>query len=135
MALIRSRSADSIRDRGIGLTESPDVWLQSASLNITNRKPGKPGCVHVCCTNNVKAEFHFLRAELWHRDRYGRAKTREAIQHGGTHLQLSDLAVEVTGHDPRTEQLEAAHLGLDQTASVVAIPLFPYRSAKAMSRS
>ena len=32
------------------------------------------------------------------------------------YLQLDDLAVEVTRHDPWTEQLEAAHLGFDEAS-------------------
>lgn len=49
--------------------------------------------VRLCCTNKVKAKFGFLPAELWHRDRYGRAKTRKAIQHGGTDLHRRSVLV------------------------------------------
>jgi hypothetical protein len=53
VALIRSRSANSIRDRGYASTKVRMYGCNLPLLDITNRKPGKPGCVHVCCTNQV----------------------------------------------------------------------------------
>jgi hypothetical protein len=54
-----------------------------------------------------------------------RAQPRESIEDGGTHLQLGDLAIEVTRHDAFAEQLEAAHFGFNKAASMIASPLLP----------
>lgn len=48
----------------------------------------------------------------------------QAIENGGTDMQLIELALEVFGHDPLVLSLDAAHLGLHQAASVVTAPDF-----------
>ena len=50
--------------------ELPTTLICSSAFSSSDR---------LCCTNKVKAEFGFLPAELWHRDRNRRAKTRKAI--------------------------------------------------------
>ena len=71
------------------------------------------------------------QTDLRHHHRRGRAESREAIEDRGAHLQLSDLAVEVTCHDPLTEKFEAAHFRLHEATPMIAGPCLPYFSAKA----
>src|SRR5471032_3097521 len=59
-----------------------------------------------------------FQAELCHRHRHRCAESGEAIEDGSTHLKLGDLAVEITRHHSLAEQLETAHFGFLQTASI-----------------
>lgn len=43
-------------------------------------------------------------------------------------MRLGDLTIEIARFDALAEQLEAAHLGLNQATPVIAAPLFPDRS-------
>lgn len=76
-----------------------------------------------------------MQADLWHSDRNGRAKARKAIQQSSTHLQFGHLTIEVTCLDALAKELEAAHLRFDETASVIATPVFPYRAPESARRS
>ena len=57
------------------------------------------------------------------------AKGGEAIEDSNADLEFGGLPVEVAGGKPQIEELHAVHLGLDTTASVVAAPPPPDRSA------
>jgi len=57
-----------------------------------------------------------------------RSQPREAVEDGGTYLQLSDLPVEVAPHDTLTQQFGATHFGFDDAAPMLAsllLPVFP----------
>jgi hypothetical protein len=54
----------------------------------------------------------------------------EAIEDGGAYLKGRDLAVEIAHHHPLAEQLETAHFGFHQAASMVAGSLLPYPTTK-----
>jgi hypothetical protein len=49
----------------------------------------------------------------------------EAIEDCSTDFELGNLTIEGAGDNALTEELEAVHFGLDQTAAMVATPLFP----------
>jgi hypothetical protein len=53
--------------------------------------------------------------------RDGRTEGGEAVQDRCPDLKLYDLSVEVARHDALSQELEAAHLGLSQTSSVVPV--------------
>jgi hypothetical protein len=61
----------------------------------------------------------------------GGAESGEAIENGGAHLQLGDLTVEIARHHALAGQLETAHLGFHQTASMVASPFLPNSTTRA----
>lgn len=48
------------------------------------------------------------------------AESGEAIEDGGMHLKLGDLAVDITRHHSLAERFDTAHFGFHQTASMVA---------------
>jgi len=62
---------------------------------------------------------------LWDTDGIRRSYFRKAIEDCGTDFELGELAVEGTRSDTLAEQLEAVHLGFDQTAAMIAAPLLP----------
>lgn len=59
----------------------------------------------------------------------------EAGEQLDAHLQLGYLAMEGAGHDPLAQQLDAAHLGLYETAEVVAAPSLTVAAFQALDRA
>lgn len=53
----------------------------------------------------------------------------ETVQDRGTYLQLRDLTIEVPCHHPFVHQLDATHLGHDQTGPLIPAPALPDRAA------
>jgi len=49
----------------------------------------------------------------------------EGIEDGGSGFDLSNLSVEVDGHETFAQEFDAVHFGFDQGSSVVAAPLLP----------
>ena len=57
----------------------------------------------------------------------------EAVEDGGADLHFSDLAIEVSCHDPLAQKFEAMHFRFDQAALVIAAPSLPDRPAKPLA--
>lgn len=49
----------------------------------------------------------------------------ELAEQGGAVLQFGDQMVEILFHDPFAQELNATHLGLHQTMTAIAAPIFP----------
>lgn len=62
-------------------------------------------------------------------------KSGEVVQDRDSHLKLRDLTIEVPSHHPLAHQLDAAHLRLDQTTSVIPAPSSPDRAAQSLRRA
>lgn len=68
-------------------------------------------------------------------DGIGRSDFREAIEDCSTDFELGYLAIKGTRDEALTEQFEAVHLGLDQTALVITTPLLPDGPAELFHRA
>jgi len=68
-------------------------------------------------------------------DGHRRSYFREAIEDCGTDFEFGDLAIKGTRGDALAEQLEATHLGFNQTAAVVATPFLPDCPTKPFNRA
>lgn len=75
------------------------------------------------------------QAQLCHAHSLRRSQAGKPVEDGCTDLELRDLPIEVTGHHPLTQPLEAAHLGFHQAAAVVAAPFLPDGAPKLTGRS
>lgn len=66
--LMRDRPAYSIRDRGYGLDQSPDLWLQSLPAYRHQLNAWQNGGDHLCSLDSEQPEQHASKRTLDARD-------------------------------------------------------------------
>ena len=99
----------------------------------------------LCCTNQLSDIAPLSQTDSSHRFCDGDATCGVAIQDRDTHLNLRDLAVEVTRHEALTQQFHAMHplpgsgllanherVCLDATSAVVSAPIPPQRPTQVL---
>lgn len=87
-----------------------------------------------CCVTWFEAELAFLPLHSGDADDFGTAKGLEAVRQGYTDVDLGGLAVGVSGSDAVSEGLQASHLGLNPTSSVIAGPALSEGPAEVLGR-
>ena len=77
-----------------------------------------------------RADFPFPRTDLSFGLSDGYAKGGVTVEHRDPGLELSDLSVEVSGHEALAEEFDAVHLRLCAASSVIACQLSPERPSE-----
>ena len=80
--------------------------------------------------NVTRARPPFYLEMLCDADGYRCSYFRKAIEDCSTDFELGNLTVEGAGDNALAQEFEAVHFGLDQTATMIAAPLFPDGTTK-----